>query len=205
MLAEFIKGKSITRLALSFMLVALLGESALVAYGTFFYEEDKAIVFAGPEQNSTLQLRGAVLAKADPAQGCVDEMIFTVALADGAEPVNFAMTPDANADGKLNDETAPIHTVMISYVDADQRVDDLTWSFAEYGPGDEDTLLESGENFRITLGADNNGHCGLLQNALSPQLGTSAPFTIEVKTPNGEVLRIERVTPDVYSPVMNLS
>ncbi|MFA4835260.1 MAG: hypothetical protein WC749_04225, partial [Dehalococcoidia bacterium] len=151
-----------------------------------------------------LQLRGAVLARSAPTQDCAGEIIFMVSLADGAEPVNFTMTGDSNANGLLSDEVPAPHTTMISYTDANQRIDDMTWKVDEYGPGNDDTLLEAGETFRITVGADQNGHDGLLASALNPKLGAITPFAIEVRTPNGEVFSIERTTPDSLNPVMNL-
>jgi archaellin len=206
MLAEFIKKQGITRMVLSIMLVALVIEAGVISYDTFSSHQDGQIsVYGEANGNGTLQLRGAVIAKSDPTQTFVNEVIFTVALADGAEPVNFTMTEDSNANGLLNDEASPIHTVVISYFDANQRIDDLTWKAEQYGPGNGDALLEQGESFRITVGADKNGQSGLFGNIPNPCLGKATAFTVNVKTPNGALLSIERATPDLLSTVMNLN
>ena len=195
--------KGVTRLTIAVILIACAAVAGLLAYTSLSPQETPLPVFSGLEENGTLQLRGAVLARGIP-DDCATEIIFTVALAGDAEPVNFTMSEDSNANGLLSDETMPVHTVIMSYIDRGQRLDDLTWSFAEYGPGDGDSILEPGENFRITVGADNNGHTGLLGNALNPNLGVETTFTVEVRTPNGKVLAIERTTPDRLDAVVNL-
>ena len=127
-----------------------------------------------------------------------------MALAEEAEPINFTMTEDSDADGLLSDEPSPLHTVVVTYIDNYQRVDDVTWRFRQYGPGDGDNLLESGERFLITVGADKKGRSGLLARALNPDLGAGDTFTIEVRTPDGKVLAIRRAVPPRLTPVVNL-
>lgn len=194
-----------TVLGIAVIAFAFTAVAAMVSWASLSSNDDGIKAYAGMEGNGTIEIRGAVIAMCEPATASVNELVFTLALAEGAEPVNFTMTGDSDADGKLSDETGSTHTVVISYVDANQRADDLTWRYAEYGPGDGDALLEAGENFRITIGADKNGGSDLLANALNPRLGITTAFTIEVRTPNGEALYIERATPDSLNPVTNLN
>ena len=63
--------------------------------------------------------------------------------------------------------------------------------------GDTDSLLEIGEVFEITL-VDIN-------DQLSPALGTSTEFTIELVPPSGAVLFIGRRTPVSLEKNMNLN
>lgn len=195
--------KRLTRLGITVMMVAVLAVTALVGYASFEEEDDEVVtVFAGLE-NDTLQVRSAVMAEASTGF-CVGEINFVLSLADGAEPVDFRMTSDTNANGVLSDEGSATHTVVVSYFDKSQRVDDLTWKAEQYGPGDGDSILETGENFRLTVGADVAGNAGLLCNALTPELGAGSAFTVEVTTPNGEILSVERVMPDSLQTIMIL-
>ncbi|HAZ31410.1 MAG TPA: hypothetical protein DCY61_01715 [Dehalococcoidia bacterium] len=198
--------KATSRLTIAIILVASLGMAALLADTALAPEERAVTVFSRLEDGGGLQLRGTVLAlKGDTLdKGGVAEIIFVVAIAEDGEPVNFTMTGDSTGDGTLSDEPMPLHTVVISYIDQYQRVDDLAWKFTEYGPGDGDNLLEAGENFRITVGADNYGRSNLLDGIRVP-LEANTAFTIEVRTPNGEVLDIRRTTPNRLDTVMNLN
>jgi archaellin len=197
--------KVTSRLTMAIILVASLGMTAALLADTALAPQERAVnVFAGPENRGTLHIRGAVFALKDHEFASVGEIVFVVAIAEGQEPVNFAMTEDSNADGSLSDEPMPLHMVVISYVDQYQRVDDLVWRFTEHGPGDGDNLLEVGENFRITVGAD-TGRSNLLDDVLKVPLGANTAFTIEVKTPDGAVLDIHRATPDRLDAVMNLN
>ena len=200
--------KATSRLTIAVIIAASLGMAALLADTALAPGERAVTVFSGLEDGDALHLRGSVLAlkgdTLDPGSGCVGEIIFVVAIAEDREPVNFTMTGDSTGDGRLSDEPMPLHTVVISYVDEHQRVDDLAWRFTEYGPGDGDSLLEAGENFRITVGADNYGRSNLLDYIRVP-LEANTAFTIEVRTPNGEVLDIRRTTPSRLDAVMNLN
>ena len=119
---------------------------------------------------------GALLLKGSViARG--DEVSFTVAIPEGSERVNF---------------TAPPHNVVVvSFQDDDQRVEDLMWRVSNWGPAaDGDNLLEFGENFRIAVEV--------------PALAAGTTFNIDLKTPDGQVLDIERTMPDEMTPVVNL-
>lgn len=191
-------------LTMAIILVASLGMAALLADTVLAPEERPVVVFAGLEDDGTLHLRGAVLALQDGDSPSVGEIVFVVAIAEGREPVNFAMTADSTADGSLRDEPMPLHMVVISYIDQYQRVNDIAWRFTEHGPGDGDNLLEAGENFRITVGADKDGRSNLLGDILQVPLGANTAFTIEVRTPDGEVLDFQRTTLERLDAVMNL-
>lgn len=197
--------KATSRLTIAVIIAASLVMALLLVDTVLAPEESAVTVFSGLEDGGTLHLRGAVLALKGDNSASVGEIIFVVAIAEGREPVNFTMTEDSNANGILSDEPMPLHPVVISYVDQYQRVDDLAWRFTEYGPGDGDNLLEAGENFRITVGADKSGRSNLLDYALNPGLGVETAFALEVRMPNGEVLAVERTMPARLDAVMNLN
>lgn len=175
MLAKMINNdKGVTRLMVGTMLVACIAVAGLVAAADFSSEENNTPVYAGMSGNGALELRDAVIARGDGTQ--VSEVVFTVAIPDGADPVNFTAPPD--------------NVVTVSYVDDQQQVDNLDWAFAQYGPGDWDNMLEKNENFRMAI--------------QSPDPGAGGAFNIEIKTPDGKVLTIGRALPDEMKPVMNL-
>ena len=175
MLAKMINNdKGVTRLMVGTMLVACIAVAGLVAAADFSSEEDNVPVYAGMSGNGALELRDAVIARGDGTQ--VSEVVFTVAIPDGADPVNFTAPPD--------------NVVTISYVDEQQQVDNLDWNFAQYGPGDWDNMLEENENFRLAI--------------QTPDPGAGGAFNIEITTPDGKVLTIGRTLPDEMQPVMNL-
>ena len=111
----------------------------------------------------------------------------------------------ASANTGISDTTSN-NVVVISYIDQDQRVEDLYWTITKLGNADNDDLLESNEKFQITIGNSQAAwDGGNLVNALSPDLGVSKSFTIEVKTPVGAVLTFERTTPAYIDSVMHLN
>ena len=80
--------------------------------------------------------------------------------------------------------------------DANQVINEVTWTAAFIGNSDTDTLLEDGELAEITV--------DLAASSLTPALAKNTEFTIEVKPPTGAVLNISRTTPPGFSPVMEL-
>ena len=96
--------------------------------------------------------------------------------------------------------------VVVSYIDQDQRVDDLYWTVTKLGSANTNNLLESNEKFQITIGSDvENTSGGNLCDALNPELGISKNFTIELKSPVGAVLTFQRTTPPYIDNVMHLN
>ena len=79
-------------------------------------------------------------------------------------------------------------------MDEGQQVRDLTWTVSEVGKGDGDSLLEAGEKFEVTV----------TLTALSPALGASDTFTLEVTPSQGTVLTVEKTIPSVVDDVMDL-
>ena len=203
MILQLIKDSGSIRWTLILMIMALIAEGGIITYGMMNSDDaTQVMVLAEPESNATLQLRSAVMAVGEG--DTVEQISLAVSLADGAEPVNFTMTPDSDEDGFLGDEANAIHPVTVSYMDGQQQATDIAWRVDQYGPGDGDVLLEEGETFRIVVGADVAGNDGLLTQALDPALGAATPFTLRIATPDGEILDVERSTPEVISPVMNL-
>ncbi|MBM3133090.1 MAG: hypothetical protein FJZ95_08690 [Chloroflexi bacterium] len=178
MLAKLINNdRGVTRLMVITLIVTCIAVAALLV-STILSEEDEEEglpgFYAGPDGTGSLELRGAVLATGDGAG--VNGVTFTVAIPEGGEPVNFT--------------APPVNVVSVSYDDGEQLVVDAPWTCAQYGAGDDDMMLDPGENFRIDVEV--------------PNPGAGASFAIEVRTPDGEILVIERTLPQELSKVMNL-
>jgi archaellin len=95
--------------------------------------------------------------------------------------------------------------VVINYIDQDQNVKNLYWTVTKMGNDDGDNLLEVNEKFQITIGSDTVGASGgNLVDALTTDLTVNKTFDLEVVTPAGAVLTIERTTPAYIDQIMNL-
>lgn len=196
--------RGITGLETAIILIAFVVVASVFAYtvlsaGIFSAEKGKEAIHSGLETaRSSIEISGGVVAKDTDADNYVDQIIFTVANALDGEAVDLTITTDADADGLLSDEASQTHVAIISYLDEDQRIDDMTWTQSQMGKGDSDSLLEPGEKFQITvqLTAVDGG---------SNPLDAYSVFTIELKPEQGSSLVIERTIPAVVDDVMNLN
>ncbi|MDD4858697.1 MAG: hypothetical protein PHR56_00615 [Dehalococcoidales bacterium] len=205
--------KGITGLETAIILIAFVVVAAVFAYtalsaGLFSTQKSSEAVYAGlKEAQSTLELRGSVIATANAtgASGTIKQITFTVSNVLHGEPLDFtAPTAAASATGVAN--ATSNNVVVISYIDAYQRVDDLYWTVTKLGKDDGDDILEDTEKFQITVGGDTAGVApGNLIDALaSTDLGPNTKFSLEIRPPNGAVLVIERTTPPIIDTIMNL-
>ena len=206
--------KGITGLETAIILIAFVVVAAVFAYtalsaGLFSTQKSQEAIYSGLEEaQSTVEIKGAVIAKAENtgASGYVSQLTFTVANALGGEPMDFT---EPTADTVDNDGLADAdsdNVVVISYIDQNQRVEDLYWTISKLGDADADDLLEQDEKFQITIGNATAGASGgNLVNALEPNLLANKAFTIELKTPRGAVMTFERTTPAYIDSVMNFN
>ena len=200
--------RGITGLETAIILIAFVVVASVFAYtvlsaGLFSSEKGKEAIHAGLEQaRGTMEVVGGVILKdtgvptnSTSGDDKVDQVIFTVANALDGEAIDLTTTVDSNNDGDLSDETGKTHTTIISYIDQNQRVDDIAWTRTEVGKGDGDALLEPGEKMQIAVNV----------SQLSSKLAEDDTFTIEVKPARGSALVLERTTPPVIDDVMYLN
>jgi len=201
--------KGITGLETAIILIAFVVVAAVFAYtalsaGLFATQKSQEAVYSGlKEAQSTLELKGAVIATANTtgASGNIQQVSFTVANVLGGEAIDFTVP----TNGSAGVATGTANKVVINYLDLDQKVDNLYWSVTKLGNDDGDSLLENGEKFQVTIGGSDNGSApGNLLNALTSDLGVNTTFSLVVVTPAGAVLQIERTTPAYIDPIMNL-
>ena len=202
----------ITGLETAIILIAFVVVAAVFAYtalsaGLFSTQKSQEAVYSGlQEARSTLELRGAVIATANTTgdSGTIKQISFTVGTVLGGEAIDFTAPAQNSATGTANTTTSE-NKVVISYIDQDQKVNDLYWTVTKLGNSDDDDLLEQYEKFEIVIGSGTAGSGGgNLINALGTDLTINKTFTIEVKPPVGAVLNIERTLPAYIDPIMNL-
>jgi flagellin FlaB len=205
--------RGITGLETAIILIAFVVVAAVFAYtalsaGLFATQKSQEAVYSGLEEaRSSLKLRSPLTTTAETtgASGTIKQLTFTVSNALRGEPIDFT-APTAISDNTGVAAAASTNRVVISYIDQDQRVDDLYWTITKPGWDDGDDLLEDNEKFQITIGNSTTASGGgNLIDALTTDLGPNKTFTIEVKTAVGAVLTMERTTPSYIDTIINLN
>jgi len=212
---KILKGeKGITGLETAIILIAFVVVASVFAYtalsaGLFSTQKSQEAIYSGLQTaQSTVEVKGAVIAKAENtgAAGYVSQLTFTLSNTLGGEPIDFTPPDPDTVDNNGLANAGSNNAVVISYIDQDQRVEDLYWTVTKLGNADSSYLLGSNEKFQITIGNDAAGtNGGNLVNALSPHLLANKAFTIEIKTPKGAVLTFSRTTPAYVDPVLSLN
>ena len=193
--------RGITGLETAIILIAFVVVASVFAYtvlsaGIFSAEKGKEAVHAGLETaRSSMALSGSIVARDTDADNQIEEVIFTVNNTLDGESSDLTTTVDSDGDGVLSDEASPSHVMVITYLDKNQRLEDVAWTQAQVGKSDGDDLLESGEKFEITVQL----------TGLSTPLGADVRFTLEVNPGKGSSMIIERTIPAKVDPVMNLN
>ena len=210
MLKKFLnREKGITGLETAIILIAFVVVAAVFAYtalsaGLFSTQKSQEAVYSGlKEAQSTLELRGGVIAVANTtgSSGTIAQLKFTVGNVLGGEAIDFTGPVDSDSDG-IADTTGSPNVVVINYQDQTQAVDDLYWTITKLGNADADDLLEANERFEITIGGD--GGVGDLMDALTTAMTVKTTFNLEILTPAGSTLTIERSTPAWIDTIVNL-
>lgn len=166
---------------IAFVVVASVFAFTILSAGTFSTERGREAILAGlSEVQSSMEIKGSVIAKSNTDQDAVHDIIFTVANAIGGEPVNL------DSDNQV---------VVIDYRDSRQVHPITDWDVQFLGSHDGDSLLEAAELAQITVP---------LSLTLSTPLTTTTAFALEIKPPSGAVLNIQRTTPAFLELVMDL-
>ena len=203
-----ITGLETAIILIAFVVVAAVFVSTTLSAGLFATQKSQEAIFSGlKEIQSTLELRGSVIAKADTAgdNTSIKQISFIVANVLGGEPIDFT-EPTANTTSNNGlAATNSSNKVVINYIDKDQTVNNLYWTVTKLGSANDNNLLEQNEKFEITIGNSDNGTGGgNLIDALNPQLSINKAFTLELLTPAGALLTIERTTPAYIDRTMDL-
>jgi len=180
---EGITGLETAIILIAFVIVASVFAFVVLSTGLFSAERGKEAVFAGLEKaRGNLEVRGALTVTDSNTDGTIDQnddIQFNVGLAAGGFPISL-------------NPAAYTNTVVINYIDAQDRVANTTYTVT-WILDDGETLLEVGELAELTV---------------SPPAGSSLVanemFTLEVVPPSGGTLLINRTMPPEIDDVMDL-
>ena len=138
---------------------------------------------------------GAATVTVDLVQGPseVQSVILSMSNSIPTESISFIEAADTDSDGLLSDE-AGSHWLVVSYLDKDKIVRDITWSTTEIGRGDGDTELEAGELFLFTIDL----------RAVDPIPTANQFMTFHIAPSDDTSLTIERRVPAKISTSMIL-
>jgi archaeal flagellin FlaB len=177
---------------IAFVTVAAVFSYAVLSAGLFSAERGKEAVYAGlSEAKSNLEISGSVIVLADNVSNSATKILFTLKNAIAGNPMD--LTPcdgSATANNKC----------VISFLTAKDYLNNVKWTKESIGNSDGDNLLESGEQFEITLDLADLG----VGKALSENLTTNCFFNIQVKPSLGSTLTIQRTLPAGLDPVMDM-
>jgi len=179
-----ITGLETAIILIAFVIVASVFAFVVLSTGLFSAERGKETVFAGLEKaRGNLEVRGALtVADVTPPDGIIDEddeIVFNVALAAGGFPISL-------------DPTAYTNTVVVNWIDAQDRIADTAYT-VNWILDDGDTLLENGELAEITV-----------HPPAGSTLVPNETFTLEVIPPSGGTNLINRTMPPAIDDVMDL-
>jgi flagellin FlaB len=180
---EGITGLETAIILIAFVIVASVFAFVVLSTGLFSAERGKETVFAGLEKaRGNLEVRGSLTVTDTDTNATIDsadEIEFNVGLAAGGFPISL-------------NPAAYTNTVVINWIDAQDRVADVTYTVTWILDDGED-LLEVGELAELTV----NPPAG-------SSLATNENFTLEVVPPSGGTLLINRTMPPEIDDVMDL-
>jgi flagellin FlaB len=178
-----ITGLETAIILIAFVIVASVFAFVVLSTGLFSAERGKETVFAGLEKaRGNLEVRGALTVADIDTNGTIDsadEIVFNVALAAGGFPISL-------------DPAAYTNTVVINWIDAQDRIADTAYT-VNWILTDDDTLLEAGELAEITV-----------HPPAGSSLDVNEIFTLEVVPPSGGTNLINRTMPPAIDDVMDL-
>jgi len=194
---------------IAFVIVAAVFSYAVLSAGLFASQKSQEAVYEGLEDvQGTTKILGAIIATAETpgTGGCISTLSFTISSALSGSPVDFTPPDPDLIDNDGFPAANSSNKVTISYVDPFQKADDLYWTMTRIGKCSADNLLDDNEKFQITIGnpvANTNG--GNLVDALTVRpLGIDTKFTLQITTPSGATLILERTTPEYLDKCQSL-
>ncbi len=179
---EGITGLSTAIILIAFVIVASVFSYVVVSAGLYSAQKVKEVFYAGMEETMTVVvLKGDVIAKMENRE--VKQLYLLVGITAVGNSVDFTSTEN-NAN-----------RVVISYVDADHFLPSVNWTLQKLSAINADNLLDKNELFLVTVD---------LSSAATFSIGPYKRFSLEVKSPAGPVLTIERIMPGKVAQYVNL-
>jgi len=175
---------------IAFVTVAAVFGYAILSAGLFSAERGKETIYAGlNEARSNLELSGSIIGLADNTSAKLEKVKFTVKNAIAGTPIDMTAN-DGSGTNKC----------VISLTSANDYLNNVKWTKRATGDADYDNLLETGEQFEITVDLTDLG-TGL---SLTHDLAANDKFSLQVKPSVGASITIERTLPPAIDPVMDL-
>jgi len=177
---------------IAFVTVAAVFSYAVLSAGLFSAERGKETVYAGlAEAKSNLEISGSVIVKSDNISNTATMILFTLKNAIAGTPID--MTP---CDGT----SAATNKCVISLLTATDYINNVKWTKESIGNSDGDNLLESGEQFEITINLADLGD----NKTITENLSYNDAFNLQVKPSLGSTITIQRTLPAGLEPIMDL-
>jgi archaeal flagellin FlaB len=188
--------KGMTGLETAIILIAFVTVAAVFGYavlsaGLFSAERGKETIYAGlQEAKSNLELSGSVIGQSSDSTN-LDTIKFTVKNAISGNPIDLT-----ECDGTTN----ATNKCVISLTTGSDYLNNIKWTKAAIGDADTDNLIESGEQFEVTVDLADLG-TGL---SLTDNLTANDQFNLQVKPAIGSTITIQRTLPAALDKVMDL-
>ncbi len=195
-----ITGLETAIILIAFVVVASVFAFVVLSTGVFSAERAKETIHAGlAEAAGSMSIRGAMIAGTNTTTTKVMTLEVIVTNAIAGQPIDLTPPTDASPDDGIPDSNST-HKTIVSYIDENQSISDVTWTVVYLGDNDGDTLLELGEKAQVTV------EVGLAITATSgTDLGADTQFTLEFQPPAGAVMVLQRRIPAGIDTVMNLN
>lgn len=153
---------------IAFVVVAAVFAFTVLSSGMNSTEKAKGAIAAGlGEVQSSMELRGGVVALDTNDDGEINSVVLNLATATAGDPVDLTDGDD--------------RVIVIDYRDATQRVTNIAWTKTMLVDVNSDGMLDPRELVEITVPL-----------SLTTALEANGSFVIEVKPPTGGILVIER-------------
>lgn len=174
---EGITGLETAIVLIAFVVVAAVFAFVVLSTGLFSSERTRESVYAGiAKTRGTMELSSSMIGTANGGLTQIDTVEFDITLAAGGDSVNL-------------DPTAAVNRTVVTYIDANTVVNDVTYTTTVI-TGNANLMLEPGELIRVTIDLTAAGA------TLTPNL----VFTLEVKPPTGSYMVIQRMVPPALIP-----
>ena len=188
--------KGMTGLETAIILIAFVTVAAVFGYavlsaGLFSAERGKETIYAGlQEAKSNLEMSGSCIGQSSDSTN-LSSIKFTVKNAIAGNPIDLtACDGTSSANNKC----------VISLTTDSDYLNNVKWTKTAIGHADADNLLESGEQFEITITLTDLGDT----LSLTDNLTANDTFSLQVKPAVGSTVTIQRTLPASLDTIMDL-
>ena len=185
-------GLEISIILIAFVIVAAVFGYAVLSAGLFASEREKETLhWALSDAKNNLELSGSVIAEGDSKTSTVNKILFSLKNAVAGNPMD--MTP---CDGTPN----ATNKCVISLTTKNNYFNNVKWTMEAISTADADNLLETGEQFEVTIDLNDLGD----GQTLSENMTSNDYFNIEVKPSIGSTITVQRTLPPATADIIDL-